>query len=37
MTDTDSQPIYLLAFDHRGSFQKTLLGIKGEPTPDEVA
>src|SRR5262245_56930011 len=37
MTDTDSQPIYLLAFDQRGSFQKTLLGIKGDPTPDEVA
>ena len=37
MTGTDPQPIYLLAFDHRGSFQKTLLGIKGEPTPDEVA
>jgi len=29
--------IYLLAFDHRGSFQKKLLGIPGEPTPDEVA
>jgi len=29
--------IYLLAFDHRGSFQKKLLGIAGEPTPDEVA
>ena len=37
MTPTDSQPIYLLAFDHRGSFQKKLLGIQGEPTPDEVA
>ncbi len=32
-----SEPIYLLAFDHRGSFQKKLLGIAGEPTPDEVA
>ncbi|HTS72257.1 MAG TPA: DUF2090 domain-containing protein [Gaiellaceae bacterium] len=29
--------IYLLAFDHRGSFQKKLLGIPGEPTPEEVA
>ena len=29
--------IYLLAFDHRGSFQKKLLGIAGEPTPEEVA
>ena len=28
--------IYLLAFDHRGSFQKNLLGISGDPTPDEV-
>jgi myo-inositol catabolism protein IolC len=33
----DSSRIYLLAFDHRGSFQKKLLGIPGEPTPDEVA
>jgi myo-inositol catabolism protein IolC len=29
--------IYLLAFDHRGSFQSKLLGIPGDPTPDEVA
>ena len=29
--------IYLLAFDHRGSFQSKLLGIPGEPTPAEVA
>ena len=29
--------IYLLAFDHRGSFQSKLLGIPGEPTPEEVA
>jgi myo-inositol catabolism protein IolC len=29
--------LYLLAFDHRGSFQKKLLGIPGEPTPDERA
>ena len=28
--------IYLLAFDHRGSFQKKLLGIAGDPTPEEV-
>jgi myo-inositol catabolism protein IolC len=33
----DVDRIYLLAFDHRGSFQKKLLGIGGEPTPDEVA
>src|SRR5262245_43388960 len=31
------QRIYLLAFDHRGSFQKRLLGIPGEPTQAEVA
>jgi len=30
-------PVYLLAFDHRGSFQKKLLGIPGAPTPDDVA
>ncbi len=29
--------IYLLAFDHRGSFQEKLLGITGEPTAEEVA
>ena len=29
--------IYLLAFDHRGSFQSKLLGIPGEPAPDDVA
>ena len=32
----DSEAIYLLAFDHRGSFQKKLLGIAGEPTPSDV-
>src|SRR5215471_11957729 len=37
MPDVDPQPIYLLAFDHRGSFQKKLLGIPGAPTPDEFA
>jgi len=29
--------LYLLAFDHRGSFQKKMFGIPGEPTPDETA
>ena len=29
--------LYMLAFDHRGSFQKQLLGITGSPTPDEAA
>ena len=37
MSSTGAQPIYLLAFDHRGSFQKKLLGIVGEPTPTDVA
>ena len=32
-----SQPLYLLAFDHRSSFTKDLLGLTGKPTPDEVA
>jgi myo-inositol catabolism protein IolC len=27
--------LYILAFDHRGSFQKKMLGIAGEPTPEE--
>jgi myo-inositol catabolism protein IolC len=35
--DAVSEPIYLLAFDHRGSFQKKLLGIAGDPTPNEAA
>ena len=29
-------PLYILAFDHRGSFQKKMFGIQGEPTPDEA-
>jgi len=29
--------LYILAFDHRGSFQKGLFGIQGDPTPDETA
>jgi myo-inositol catabolism protein IolC len=29
--------IYLLAFDHRGSFQSKLLGIEGDPTPNDAA
>jgi myo-inositol catabolism protein IolC len=28
--------IYILAFDHRGSFQKKMFGIEGEPTADET-
>jgi myo-inositol catabolism protein IolC len=29
--------LYLLAFDHRGSFQKQLLGIHGVPTREQAA
>jgi myo-inositol catabolism protein IolC len=29
--------LYILAFDHRGSFQKGLFGIQGDPTPEETA
>ena len=32
-----SHPLYVLAFDHRGSFQSKLLGIAGTPTDEEVA
>jgi myo-inositol catabolism protein IolC len=28
--------LYILAFDHRGSFQKNMFGIEGDPTPEEV-
>jgi myo-inositol catabolism protein IolC len=30
------KPLYILAFDHRGSFQKKMLGITGAPTPEEI-
>lgn len=36
MTADDGQHIYLLAFDHRGSFQRKLLRIEGDPSPEEV-
>jgi 5-dehydro-2-deoxygluconokinase len=29
--------LYILAFDHRGSFQKKMFGIQGEPTAEETA
>ena len=29
-------PLYILAFDHRGSFQKKMFGIQGDPTPEEA-
>jgi myo-inositol catabolism protein IolC len=30
------KPLYILAFDHRGSFQKKLFGIVGQPKPEET-
>ena len=27
-----TDPLYILAFDHRGSFQKKMFGIEGDPT-----
>lgn len=31
------QRLYILAFDHRGSFQKKMFGISGDPNPEETA
>ncbi len=31
------RPLYILAFDHRGSFQKKFFGVTGEPTAQEAA
>ena len=28
--------LFILAFDHRGSFVKTFFGIEGTPTPEEI-
>jgi myo-inositol catabolism protein IolC len=28
--------LFILAFDHRGSFQKKMFGIEGDPTPEET-
>jgi myo-inositol catabolism protein IolC len=28
--------LYILAFDHRGSFQKKMFGIQSDPTPEET-
>src|SRR5215204_5869442 len=28
--------LYILAFDHRGSFQKKMFGIEGDPNPEET-
>jgi myo-inositol catabolism protein IolC len=35
MTPGHDKPLYILAFDHRTSFQKKLFGIEGAPTPEE--
>jgi myo-inositol catabolism protein IolC len=29
--------LYILAFDHRGSFQKKMFGIEGDPTPEQTS
>src|SRR5437016_4023691 len=29
--------LYILAFDHRGSFQKKMFGIEGDPTGEQTA
>jgi 5-dehydro-2-deoxygluconokinase len=31
------KPLYILAFDHRGSFQKKFFGVTGEPNEEEAA
>src|SRR5205807_5158619 len=28
--------LFILAFDHHGSFQKKMFGIEGDPTPDQT-
>jgi myo-inositol catabolism protein IolC len=37
MTAGYDQKLYILAFDHRGSFQKKFFGIEGEPDPEQTA
>ena len=32
----DGGKLYVLAFDHRGSFQKKMFGIEGDPTPEQI-
>jgi myo-inositol catabolism protein IolC len=32
----DGDKLYVLAFDHRGSFQKKMFGIEGDPTPEQI-
>jgi myo-inositol catabolism protein IolC len=33
----DGGKLFILAFDHRGSFQKKMFGIEGDPDPDQTA
>ena len=35
MTASEPQRLYILSFDHRGSFKKGLMGIAGEPTQEQ--
>lgn len=37
MTLGYDKPLYILAFDHRGSFQKKFFGVAGEPNDEETA
>jgi 5-dehydro-2-deoxygluconokinase len=37
MTPGFDQPLYILPFDHRGSFQTKLLGWKGKLTSEQTA
>jgi myo-inositol catabolism protein IolC len=37
MTLGYDKPLYILAFDHRGSFQKKFFGVTGEPNAEETA
>src|SRR6476660_5739303 len=37
MTLGYEQTLYILAFDHRGSFQKKFFGIEGEPDSEQTA
>src|SRR5208337_3697563 len=32
-----NQPLYILPFDHRGSFQKNMFGWDGKLTPEQTA
>jgi myo-inositol catabolism protein IolC len=32
-----TKSLFILAFDHRGSFQKKFFGISGQPSPEEAA